>query len=37
MDDSTVRRWMRHDKEAPAEIDDWLTRWAAFAENNPPP
>jgi hypothetical protein len=36
-DESTVRRWMRNDGEAPAEIDDWLARLADFHRAYPPP
>jgi hypothetical protein len=36
-DEGTVRRWLRHDGEAPAEIDAWLERRAQAMADDPPP
>jgi transcriptional regulator with XRE-family HTH domain len=36
-DEGTVRRWMRDGGEAPAEVDAWLGRVAAFHQAHPPP
>jgi hypothetical protein len=36
-DESTVRRWMRADGQAPPEIDAWLERRAASMASDPPP
>jgi transcriptional regulator with XRE-family HTH domain len=36
-DEGTVRRWMRDGGEAPADVDAWLARLAAFHQAHPPP
>jgi transcriptional regulator with XRE-family HTH domain len=36
-DEGTVRRWMRGNGEAPADVDQWLAELAVFHRAHPAP
>jgi transcriptional regulator with XRE-family HTH domain len=36
-DERTIRRWMRGQSDAPAEVDEWLETLTNFHALNPPP